>query len=198
MSSRRTAAGMVSQSLDRRRDGESDVQPRVYRQSAGPGLASVSPECSPDLRIVVAASRTFAPGSTVQTGRNSGRPGEAIITEPVPGHRGASAFPRDVVRRELDVVRIVSADPEVVVDGATTEVTLTGIGFRESPVDSFRAVRGIAVDGSWSDDPDVTAGAATWIDSETVTLPVTVASGIGPPEGDPGPPRYISLEVERS
>lgn len=191
MSSRRTPVGVIRRSLDRRRDAESDVQPRVYLRPLGrSGLHVVRLECN-DEELVVAGSRSFAPGANVQTGRYSGRAGETIITEPPPGRRGASAFPRDVVRRDLDVVRIVSATPAEVESGATTSVTLTGLGFRESPLDAFRAVRFDEAMATWTDDPLVTLGSPTWTDAETVVLDVTVDASA--PEG-----YLVSLDVERS
>lgn len=191
MSSRRTAAGMVTRSLDKRRDGESDVQPRIYLRPLGrSGLHVVRLECNEE-EIIVSGSRSFAPGTQVFTGRYSGRTGETILTEPPPGRRGASAFPLQVVSRDLDALGIVSADPEEVEAGATEAVTVTGFGFLEDPVDTFRAVVFDEATATWTDDPLVTVDSATWTDAETVELSITVDSSA--PEDYP-----ISLEVVRS
>lgn len=191
MSSRRTVAGVVRRSLDRRRDAESDVQPRTYLRPVGrTGLHVVRLECNEE-EIVVSGARAFKPGTTVQTGRYSGRPGEVILTEPPPGRRGASAFPRDVVRREIDAFGIVSADPDELEAGATTAVTLTGFGFRQSPVDTFRAVVFDLSAAAWIADPLVTVDSAVWTDAETVEVSLTVDASA--PEG-----YQVALEVERS
>lgn len=190
MSSRRTFTRQLSRSLDDRRDTESDVQPRVYLRPIGrTGFHVVRRECNEE-EIVVAGSRTFAPGTQVQTGRFSGRPGEAIITEPPPGRRGASAFPSTVVRREIDAFGIVSASPAVVDSGSTTVVRLTGFGFRESPVDAFRAVRLSPTLAEWLDDPLAVVDSAVWISATEVDIELTVAASA--PEG-----YLISIEVER-
>jgi hypothetical protein len=191
MSSKRTPNKVITGSLDDRRDGESDVQPRRYVRARGrTGFHVVKRECNEE-EIVVTGSRAFAPGTQVNTARHSGRPGEAIITEPPPGRAGVSAFPINIVVREIDVLEIVSADPSIVDAGFNDTVVLTGIGFSESPLDTFTPVQFNTLTAEWEADPLVSAGAPTWVDAQTVILPLTVLSSA--PEG-----YQISIDPRRA
>lgn len=190
MSSKRTFTHQLSNSLDTRRDAESDVQPRIYLRPVGrSGFHVVRRECNEE-EVIVSGSRTFAPGTQVQTGRFSGRPGEAIITEPPPGRRGASAFPITPVRREIDALGITSALPSTVPAGSTTTVRLSGFGFRESPIDAFRAVRFNPTLAEWASDPLAVVDSTTWISSTEVDIELTVDASAA--DG-----YFISIEVER-
>lgn len=177
MSSKRTPQSVITGSLDTRRDAESDVQPRIYVRPVGrTGFHIIRRECNSE-EVVVSGARAFAPGTQVNTARHSGRSSEAIITEPPPGRRGASAFPLSPFLVEVDVLRITSADPAIVEAGFSGPVDLHGIGFNESPVDLFVPVVFNPATGKYDlPDPYTTIGAATWTSAELVTVPITVLS----------------------
>lgn len=191
MSSKRTPEKVITGSLDYRRDDESDVQPRTYVRAVGNTGGHIVKRVCNDEEIYVRGSRSFAPGTQVNTVRHSGRPGETISTDPPPGRVGVSAYPVNVVVRELDVLDIVSADPNIVDAGFDDTVTLTGIGFRESPLDTFTPVRFNIATAEWEADPLASAGAPTWVDAQTVQLPLTVLSSA--PEG-----YQISIDPRRA
>lgn len=192
MSSRRTLTGQITSSLNDRRNYESDVQPRPYVRPIGrSGFHLVRHECNDEL-VTVSGSRAFAPSTQVQTARFSGRPGEAIITEPVPDRAGISAFPVNRVIRELDILRILSADPSVVEPGFVGTVTLTGIGFRESPIDTFTAVAFNPATGLYDLlDPLAEVASPVWISSEIAEISLSVLSSA--PKG-----YTISIDPRRS
>lgn len=91
---RRNFADQLTDSLDRRRGRESDVQYRVYRRPYGSrGLHVVADTTDGQEFVVSGPGQTFAPGAVVPTGRNSGAQGETILQAPPPGRRGASQLP---------------------------------------------------------------------------------------------------------
>lgn len=172
---RRATIGQFSYGLDRRRLNESDAQPRVIvRPGPTEGTQVVKRECN-DQEFVVSSppGRTWAPGSVVFTARYSGDQGESIIAEPPPGRRGASLVAVDIGRPDFDTLRIIEADPAEIPANSTTAVTLTGIGFSESPLDILTPVQPDGGDG-WAEDGNVTLSNVVWVDSETLTLDVTL------------------------
>lgn len=177
---RRSVLNMISASLDSRRDSESDVQPRRFVKPIGrTGFHIVLRECN-DEPIVVAGSRAFAPGTHVQTARFSGRSGEAIVTEPVPNRKGASQFPVNIVIQDIDILRIISADPAVVEAGFSGIVRLTGIGFLDSPLDTFTCVIFNPDTGLYDlSDPLASISSVTFVNSTTVDVELTVLSSAG-------------------
>jgi hypothetical protein len=133
----------------------------------------------------------FTPGqrSTVVNTRAGG----LIIGSPVAGEKSKSQSATARLTGELDELSIVSASPDEIAAGSSENVTLTGVGFSESPLDNFTAVvkdETVPPD-DWGEDTDVTISSVTWVSSSEVTADVAVAASkeVG---------FYLSVRVERS
>ena len=170
--------------LDRRREREADITfDMLYVQPLGQrGLHLVHPIHGDDGETIIVGTAmgemTFKPGSVVIVGSNSGKAGKVILGLPPPGRRGASQWgvfsPAD---GEVDAVGIISADPATVTAGESdVVVTLTGYGFRETPVDTFTAVVYDEDTRTWTADPLVTIHDATFATTTEVTIQVDVSA----------------------
>ena len=133
----------------------------------------------------------FVPGQEVLAAQH--RYGPAIIAHPPGGQTGNSRHQTQARSATIDVVEITSADPGTVGAGETVAVTLTGIGFLASPLDTFTAVKFDETDPSspWVADTLITLGTPTWVSSTEVTISVTAASGT--PAG-----HVINIRVQRT
>lgn len=163
----------ITRSLDLRARSEADIAAVRYVQPLGDaGLHVVKLPCNEAERVVSGPAETFAPGSQVLAASVSGRPGQTIVSPAPPGRRGgasfATAFP---IAADVDVYGIRSADPNVLARGTTdTLVTLSGYGFRASPVDLFSAVVWSESARAYVADPFLTLHDAAWISSTRVTV----------------------------
>ena len=86
---------MVSM-LDGRRQAEADLRRVLYVRPYGYGFHVVKNLCNDEEYVVadgLGFKRTFAPGTVVMLGSQTGHPGEMLISGPPSGMGGASAFP---------------------------------------------------------------------------------------------------------
>lgn len=195
---RKPKRGTAREQLDRRRFRESDIRPAVIKRP-GPGYGSwvVHDTHTQDERIVSAGSITAShrPGAIVTVGsEEAGRGSQVILSSAPQRQRGTAEFSfPPLTGAEKDALGVVSADPETLAAGVVESVvTLTGYGFREDPLDTFRAVRPFnATTKTYDTDPLITLGDPVWVSVTEVTIPVSVDST--------APAGYeIRFEVERS
>lgn len=86
---------MVSM-LDGRRQAEADLRRVLYVRPYGYGFHVVKNLCNDEEYVVadgLGFKRTFAPGTVVMLGSQTGHPGEMLLSGPPSGMGGASAFP---------------------------------------------------------------------------------------------------------
>lgn len=195
---RKPPSGTVREQLDKRQKREADLRPaHVVRPGPGFGSYVVHDTHDPSRERIVSAGalgRSFRPGEVVMVGSNTGLGGEVIVSAAPHGKRGAAQFAfGSVTGVERDTVGITKADPNTLPAGAiATPVTFTGFGFRETPLDTFRAVRPYdAATQTYPTDPLITLGTPTWTSVTEVEIPVTV-SGTAPAGYE------IRLEVTRT
>lgn len=127
----RSTARRLRDSLDRRRDAESDILFATYVRPHGRGEHVVTLPGSATERIVGSSIGrvTFKPGATVPLGRQSGEATEFVIGKPPPGRAGASGFPISAPQPgRIDLARITST-AEVETGEIDQLITLTGFGF---------------------------------------------------------------------
>lgn len=180
--------------VKRNRNRRADIEFYKYACPEGTKYHRITlPNCDDELLVTSTAGRiTYAPGSRVVVASHQGGRQKVILGSPPPGQVGVTNFP--VISRTdlINALAITSADPSVLSQGFVDElITLTGTGFRSSPIDTFRAVVYNETTMEYDDDPYVTLHDPVWIDSNTVTiLADTDASA---PVG-----YMVSVEVERS
>lgn len=171
----RSMARRLRDSLDRRRDSESDILYATYVRPRGRAEHVVLPPGSGVERIVGSAIGrvTFKPGAIVPLGRMSGEAKEFVIGKPPPGRSGASGFPISAPQPgHIDVARITSADPEGVETGEVDQlVTLTGFGFAAGDV-MVAVVSTIDL----TPDPYATIHDTTFISATEATIEVDVSA----------------------
>lgn len=86
----------LSSMLDGRRQAEADLRRVLYVRPYGYGFHVVKNLCNDEEYVVadgLGFKRTFAPGTVVMLGSQTGHPGEMLISGPPSGMGGASAFP---------------------------------------------------------------------------------------------------------
>lgn len=131
----------------------------------------------------------FAPGQGVLVGH--GRAGWTIIGNPLSGEMSKQSSATVSQSGTVDLFGIDSASPNFLQPGdSAVDVTLSGFGFNESPVDVFTPVIWNSTTLQWDLDSDVTLGSVTWVSANEVSIPVTVASSASPN-------RFINLRMER-
>ena len=178
----RTPRAYLGRTLDRRRFLERDVRfgTVVAAASARAEFWVLLPGSSIPVFVGSTQGRaTYRPGATVPLIQESGLPGLTIAGLPPPGRRGAAAFQlAHPSPSSVDVYGIISATPDVLEVGVDDQaVTVTGYGFNEDPVDTFRPVVFDVATGGWADDPDATVHDVVWVSASTVTMEVDVAAG---------------------
>lgn len=196
---RRTPLKAIAGAMDRRRVREADINLRVYMCPNGPGEAKVRDLCNDEVKYVSAPGATFAPGSIVMTGAASSvgyagaGAGESIISPPPPGRRGGARFIQVYpIAGIFDVVGITGASPSSLDQGTSNNaVTLSGFGFRQTPVDTVDAVVWSESSGDWIADSLITVHDVTWSSSTQLSIQIDVSAS--------APPGYpINLRVQRS
>jgi hypothetical protein len=102
MSQFRTPRRQRQRELDERRAAEADIKHRHYvRPYGNRGLHVVKATVDGAEYIVSGPGRTFQPGTVVPTGSNTGNQGETILSDPVPGRRGAGLYaPTTITKRQ--------------------------------------------------------------------------------------------------
>lgn len=199
MRNRKTSLRSLRGQLDERARRERDILSEYVIRPVHNGLWLVHGAFSTQPRVVASGrgGRSFRPGCAVLTGmQGTANERRSIISDPPPGFLGTASFTfPSALGVARDTYGIVRADPSTLEAGVVAEVvTLYGFGFRETPVDTFRAVVFNTITGAWDSDPLVTIGAATWIPTNggtRVTVPITV--DFTAPEG-----YSIAIEVTRS
>lgn len=179
----RSARAILRRDAHRTRDV---LHVRYVGPEGARGLHVVRRGCS-DQQLLAAGGATRAPGASVPVAREGARQGLTILSETPPGRRGASRQPPEEFVRELDLLKVVSAAPPVYAGLDDQAVTLTGVGFRADPVDTFEAV--VLSEGEWIPDPGATIHDAAWVSETEVSVLVDVAAGHGP---------RISIDPRRS
>jgi len=133
----------------------------------------------------------YTPGQYVLTAQQ--RTGGAVIAPPPGAQKGVSQYETTKRIASVDLVMIESASPATIGVGRTISVTLVGVGFSSSPVDTFTAVKfdDTAPNKPWIADPLITVTSPAWVSATEVT--VTVAAGSGAPVG-----HVVNIEVSRT
>lgn len=172
--------------LDRRTQGERDIEFLPYVGPAGRGLHIVADRATGQEILVssAAGSRSFRPGASVPVGSESGAPGKTILGLPPVDRIGTheTGTPTRSVQI-LGEPNIIAADPEQVPSGATTAVTLTGVLLTEG-IEAAGKLRAVILEEDTEDvipDPLVTVASVVWVDAETVTCDLVVS--VQAPEG---------------
>lgn len=169
----RSTARRLRDSLDRRRDAESDILFATYVRPRGRGEHVVTLPGSTVERIVGSSIGrvTFKPGAVVPLGRQSGEATEFVIGKPPPGRAGASGFPISTPQPgRIDVARITGADPAEVETGETDQlVTLTGFGFAAGDV-----MVAVVSAADLTPDPYATIHDTTFVSATEATIEVDV------------------------
>ena len=180
---RKPALQTIKAQLDYRANIERDLRPyRIVQPGPGGGFYQAHDlHDATAVRIVSEGSigRSLRPGEVVIAGAaNVGRGGEVILSAAPTGMRGTAEFQFPaLVGAETDGVNFVSADPPILYASAFELVTrFTGYGLRQNPVDLVRAWVYNTTTKTRDDDPLVTLGAVTWINSTTVDIPVSVSA----------------------
>jgi len=196
---RRNPIKVIAGAMDKRRVREADINLRVYLCPNGPGEAKVRDLCNDEVKYVSAPSATFAPGSIVMTGAASSigyagaGAGESIISPPPPGRRGGARFNQVFPTAGIfDLVGITAASPASLTAGTSDNaVTLTGYGFKQSPVDTFDAVTWSEATADWASDALITVHDVSWVSATSVSCQIDVSAS--------APAGYlINLRVRRS
>jgi len=175
------------QQLARRRDFEKggvfgDVfSARVIRANGVDRYIFESPvERGFEFEAPVAPGVRYTPGEKALLGQT--RHGPVAIAGAVAGEKGKADHPTASRSRTLDVLVLTLADPAEIELGATEEVTFSGIGFSDDPVDIIEAVvpHETLPDEEWALREDVTVGEVTYVSATEVTAEVVRDST--PPE----------------
>jgi len=171
--------------------GAGEILTMRYRRPVGLQRHRVESTADPTQTVDLPATvkqAAFVPNQRVVVART--RTGATIIGHPPPGELAISERPTAQRTDTHDAIMIERIDPVELPAGATTSVTVYGLGFASSPVDVFEAV--VFNEATLTDDADtfVTAGVAVYVSATSVTLPLTVTSSA--PIG-----HSISLKVTR-
>lgn len=147
------------------------------------GLHAIRNECNEEVKIVSGPKATFAPGTIVATGSHMGNraEGEYILSPPPPGRRGGASFAQVFpVPGTFDAVGITSGSPSELTSGVSNQaVTLTGYGFRETPLDSFEAVVWNETTRTYATDSLITIHTVAWVSATSVTCLINVSASAG-------------------
>jgi hypothetical protein len=127
---------------------------------------------APGVRLIPGERATLA----------STRQGSIAIGGPVGGEKRKSEHPTGSQSHTFDLLELELADPDSLELGETVEVTFTGIGFSDDPVDIIEAVvpDPTTPDALLAVRADVTVGVVTYVSETQVTADVTRDST--PPE----------------
>ena len=120
----------------------------------------------------------FTPGQFVTVAQVQA--GSIIIAPPPGGKQNASQHPRSVLSGELDLVAAESASPNRVQVGSTV-ISIFGIGFKSSPVDTFTPKKPDPDDPTnlFIVDTLVTLDTIVFVSTTEVTTTITIALSAG-------------------
>lgn len=182
--------------LDRKIAKGADNNWGIYLYPFGArGLHAVRNECNEEVKIVAGPKATFAPGTIVAVGSHMGNraEGEYILSSPPPGRRGGATFGQVFpVPGTFDAVGITSASPATLDAGVSNQaVTLTGYGFRQTPLDDIEAVVWSEASAAYIADSLVTIHTLAWVSATSVTCLIDVSASA--PDG-----YLVNVRVQRS
>lgn len=153
-----------------------------------------------------AGEASFSPGSMVSIGTL--RSGSVVLGRPPGGLLGVSGFSVDqLLDGAFDDVGITSIEGEVNPGESDVELTVSGFGFSEAPLDVFDAVlydgdEESGTFGTYSADPYVTLHDPTWVSQYEVTILADALSNtpaIAPTLTNPaGYPYPVMVRVRRA
>ena len=123
MSQFRTPGRRRQRELNERRRTEADIKYRHYvRPYGNRGLHVVKSAIDGKEYIVSGPGRTFAPGTVVPTGSNTGTQGEFIVTDPPPGRRGAGRYPPNTTTKRACPVCLKGREYIGITDSGATDI----------------------------------------------------------------------------
>lgn len=166
--------------------GDGAIQLRKYVEPDGELFHWVESIREPGrkYRIPSTYPGTFTPGQFVKVSVN--RQGEVLDGHPPQGARNVSERPARGRSGTVDLLSVTKGTPFEVQRGTSTDVSLEGIGFRESPIDTFEPRKydpsdPDADDEGWAPFDGVTFSGITWVSATQVDLTVSVSSTV--PDG---------------
>lgn len=176
-----------------------------YVRPVGPLEHEVEvPGCGDVVRARIpsaAGAVAFSPGQMVSVATLR-TVGAVILGRPPGGLIGSSQFAVESVSGgAFDHAELVSCAPASINAGdEDVELTLTGAGFSEDPVDVFSAAlfdddESSATFGSWLTDPYVTLHDPTWVDEQTVTVLADAAANT---PGSEAAPYFFAVVLRRA
>ncbi len=121
----------------------------------------------------------FTPGQFVTIAQTQSGP--IIVAPPTGGKQNASQHPRSVQSGEIDLVSVESASPATAPEGVPTAVSIFGVGFKSSPVDTFTPKKPDPTDPTnlFITDTLVTLDTIVFVSTTEVTTTVTIATSAG-------------------
>lgn len=165
--------------------GAPGFQAWEYVKPHGPLYHEVKlPGCDGETALIPSAAGAvaFAPGQIVSVAVS--RQGAVILGRPPGGLLGASGFAvDDVDGGAFDELTIRSVSPATITAGVTDQLlTVSGLGFRETPVDVLFAAyfdddEASSTFGQYLPDPYVTLHDLTWVSRNQVTILADAAAG---------------------
>jgi len=168
----------LNQVLELNRWKEADIDYGIYIKPEGSrGLHVIGFPCSNEEIVVgsILVGTTFAPGTIVPIGNNSGSEGKFILSSPPPGRRGAANFP---VLTKLTVLNTPSVDklnPFNLNPGFSGIVQILGSGFTQSPENTFKSVIYDETLLDFIDDVDISIVYGSFVSTERVDVIITVS-----------------------